>query len=463
MAEYDCIIIGGGYAGLSAAKALKEANKRVLLLEARDRIGGRVITQRHDDGTYVDLGGSYLGREQPRMYAFAKEFGVETFDAYTPGKNILLYQGKHLPYPGAIIPLVLWEQLDLNFLIQRFERLARTVNVDRPWETPDAVRLDNTTLAEWIRRNSWTKAARETLTMVSETIWGARTTEISALHAFFYAKAGVDLTTLATSAKGAQDQLIKGGSQTIVDKIHARLGDSVRIGEPVVAIDQSSSDADGVVTVTTSKSSYKARRVIIAIPPPQVLRITFNPPLPHQRRSLLEHMPMGSYWKYIALYKKAFWREKGFSGEASSPDGLLSVLFDASPQEGYAVLMGFVVGENARTLSTHTTEERKQRILNALALFHGKEARHPFRLVEHTMMDEEYIGGCPVGNPAPGMWTTLGPWLRKPFHRVHWAGTETSSVWNGYMEGAVASGQRAAEEILKLEIDTWTIPTNNGS
>jgi monoamine oxidase len=356
MAEYDCIVIGGGYAGLSAAKALKEANQRILLLEARDRVGGRVMTQRYDDGTYVDLGGSYLGREQPRMYAFVKEFGVETFDAYTPGKNVLAYRNKHLSYAGDRFPLRLWEQIDLKLLIDRFENLSKTINVDRPWESPDALELDNMTLAEWIRRNAWTKATRDMFAMACETIWGARAAEISALHAFFYAKAGVNLTTLLSSAGGAQNQLIKGGSQTIVDKIHAGLGDSIRIGEPVVRIDQSSAEG---ITVMTSKTTYKTRRVIVAIPPPQVLRITFDPPLPHQRRILLEHMTMGSYWKYIALYTKPFWREGGFSGEAISPDGLLSVLFDASPQEGYGVLMGFVIGEKARTISIDPTEERK--------------------------------------------------------------------------------------------------------
>ena len=162
-------------------------------------------------------------------------------------------------------------------------------------------------------------------------------------------------------------------------------------------------------------------------------------------------MPMGSYWKYIACYKSAFWRKEGFSGEATSPDGLISVVFDASPKESeYAVLMAFVVGDNARKISFQSAKVRKEMILEALSAFHGDKAKEPFRLVEHTMMDEEYIGGCPVGTPAPGMWTTLGPWLKKPFHKVHWAGTETSAVWNGYMEGAVCSGQRAAQEILSL-------------
>ena len=454
MALYDCIIVGAGYAGLSAAKVLKEANRTVLVLEARDRVGGRVITQRHDDGTYVDLGGSYLGREQPRMYAFAKEFSVETFDASTAGKKVLVYRDKQTPYKGLVPPLAFWELLDMHFLLQRFEKIAKTVNLDEPWKTDNAIHLDNITLAEWTNQHCWTKAARETMSVAAETIWGARMTEFSALHAFFYAKAGVDLTTLLTSKNGAQDQLIKGGAQTIADKIHAHLGDdAVHLSEPVLKIDQSSGEtADGVVTVTTAKTSYKARHIIIAIPPPQVLRISFNPSLPHPRRCLLQHMPMGSYWKYLACYRNSFWRESGLSGEAASPDGLISVVFDASPKESeYSVLMAFVVGENARALSSQDSDKRKEMVLSALAAFYGDEAKNPFRLVEHTMMDEEYIGGCPVATPAPGMWTTLGPWLRKPFYGVHWAGTETSSVWNGYMEGAVCSGQRAAQEILSLK------------
>ena len=344
----------------------------------------------------------------------------------------------------------------MHLFIKRFERLARGVDVEMPWRTRDAVRWDNMTMAQYIARYCWTKAAREIMAVAVETIWGARTMEISVLHALFYCKAGVDLTTLCTSNNGAQHQLIKGGAQVIADRIRDQLGDEiVHVGEPVVAVDQTSDDTDGdgdVVTVTTSKGSYQAHHVIIATPPSEVLRISFNPPLPHPRRTLLQHFPMGSYWKYLACYKTAFWRERGLSGEVTSPDGLLSVVFDASPKEGtYAVLMAFVVGQNARTISSQSEEERKEAILKALAAVHGEEARNPFRLVEHTMMDEPYIGGCPVGTPAPGMWTTLGPWLKKPFHRVYWAGTETSSVWNGYMEGAVASGQRAADEVLSLK------------
>lgn len=452
MAEtlYDCIIIGAGYAGLSAAKHLKDAGKNILLLEARDRVGGRVLTQTYDDGTYLDMGGSCLGRDQPRMFKLAEEFGVETFNLNTTGQVVQLYRGRRKLYQGLIPPLAIWELLDLHFLIQRLESLAATVNLEEPWNTTNAAKFDNMTFGEWLNRNCWTKASREYITLAAEIIWGAGTSEFSALHAFFRAKSGVSFTTLCTNESGAQSHLIRGGAQTIANKIRVHLGDIVHLGEPVEKVDQSS-PTGGTLSVVTTKTTYKSRHVIVAIPPLQVLRVSFNPPLPHQRRILLEHSPVGSTWKYLVCYKKPFWRDQGLSGEAASPDELIRATFDISPKaSGYGVLMVFVVSHNARTLSLRSEEERKNAILKTLTTLFGKEAAKPFRFVEHTMADESYIGGCPVSNPAPGMLSTLGPWLRKPFGRIHWAGTETSSVWNGYMEGAVNSGQCAAREVLEL-------------
>ena len=455
---YDCIIVGGGYAGLAAAKSLKnschqsQTSPNILLLEAHSRVGGRVMTETFDDGTYFDYGASYLGIGQSRMYALAKEYGVETHSGHHPGRNVQMYRGKHASYEGQNLALGILELIDFHLVMRRFQKSAEEVDLEEPWKTPRALRLDNLTLAEWLNQHCWTTAATDHMAMIAGLIWGARPSEFSALHALWYAKAGGSLSALITSKNGAQHEFVVGGAQTIANKIHTGLGDeSVHLGEPVISVDQSGVDGDenGVVTVTTTKSSYKTRQVIIAIPPAQVLSISFNPPLPHARQTLLQHSPLGSYWKYFACYKTAFWREKGFCGEAISPDGLVSATFDLSPKhEKYAVLMMFVAGEKARTLSSKSKVEREEAILQELADFYGEEAQIPSKFVEHTMMDEEYIAGCPVATPSPGMWTTLGPWLRRPFHRVHWAGTETSTSWSGYMEGAVCSGQRAAEEVL---------------
>jgi monoamine oxidase len=448
MASYDCIIVGAGYAGLAAAKALKDAGKNILLIEARDRVGGRCLTQTYDDGLYLDMGGSFLGPHQPRMYKFVKEFGIETFNMHSTGRQVIHYRGRQSSYKGLIPALLpFWALLDMHLLTRKIERMAAAANVDEPWKTANAVELDNITLHEWLRKQCWTKGAREYATIAFELIWGIGTSEVSVLHATVYAKAGVSFTNLATNAGGAQDTLIKGGAQTIANKIRDSLGEAVHLKEPVEKVVQ----VDGVATVTTSKGSYTASHVIFATPPPQVLRVTFDPPLPHQRRSLLEHFAMGAYWKFMAIYDKPFWREDGYSGESFSPDQVVAMTFDITP-EGvtHGVMMCFVVGHIARTMTLRNKDGRQEDVLKALVGFFGEKARNPKKFVEHTMMDEEYLGGCPVGSPAPGMWTTLGPWLRKPFGNIHWAGTETSSVWNGYMEGAVNSGQCAAQEVLEL-------------
>ena len=448
MTAYDCVVVGAGYAGLSAAKSLKDAGKKVLLIEARGRVGGRVWTWRYDDGCYLDYGGSYLGKHQPKMTGFASEFGVHTFPAPTLGNSVYCYRGKSKPYKDNTPPLSWMELFDVHRTIQRFESLALTANVDEPWKSPDAKKLDNTSMAEWIRSTCWTEAARDLMTSICELIWGAGTAEVSLLHAMFYTKASVNLTTLCTIENGAQETLVKGGAQTIADKIQDHLGDAVLLDEPVLEVEQTS-DGDGLVTLHTSKSVYKARRVIFAIPPQHLLNIPFTPSLPHQRRQLLQHMPIGSYWKVYACYDKPFWRKRGLRGEVMHPDGYVALTNDTSPEDGSrGVLMGFVVGNKARAFSSMNEMARKETVLGEYALFFGEQARSPYRYVAHSMMDERWSGGCPVGVPVPGMWTSLGEWLRKPFDRIHWAGTETSTVWSGYMEGAACSGQRAAEEVL---------------
>jgi monoamine oxidase len=448
MATYDCIIVGAGYAGLAAAKQLKDAGKNILLLEARNRVGGRVMTQTYEDGLYLDFGGAWLGPGQTRMYQLAKEYNIETFSMYHKGRTVSFYRGKRTSFEGYIPKLPILTLLDAHVCLQKFEKLAKTVNMDEPWKTANAVKLDNVTLREWINKNCWTRGTSDNFTLVAELIWGCGTSEISVLYALFYSKAGISLSNLCTNENGAQDEYIRGGAQTIANKIRESLSDVVHLEEPVVEVDQTGT---GIMSVSTSKANYTSRQVIFAIPPQQALKVTFNPPLPHQRRILLQHMTPGAYWKFLAIYDKPFWRDDSCNGAATSPDALVAMAADYTPEGAkHGGLMAFVVGPKARLLSTRSPEERKEAVLSALVDYYGEKARTPTRFVGHTMMDEEYIEGCPVNNPAPGMWTTMGPWLNKPFGGVHWAGTETSSIWNGYMEGAVHSGQLAAKEVLKL-------------
>ena len=441
---YDVIVIGAGYAGLTATRELLKAGKNVLLLEARDRVGGRVWTQRFDDGSYVDLGGAWVGPTQDRLYALAHEFGVETFKTYEEGKSTQFFRGSVKRYKGLIPPLPIGALLSLDAAIKKFNKLAKTVNLAQPWETPNAHYFDSMTLASWMNGQMNFNVARQFFNVAAEAIWAADPAEISMLHALFYAKSGRDLDTLMNIKNGAQEERFVGGAQTTADRMAATFSERIIFNAPVKAILQDSEQ----VSVVTERTTYKALRVVVTIPPTLQCRIDFQPLLPAQRAQLIQRMPMGAVWKCYAIYEKPFWREQGLNGLATTPDGHITVTFDNSPQDGsQGVLMGFVLGNQAKAFAGLSDEDRKSSALQSFATFFGEQARTPLRYLDHSFMNEEWSRGCYAGLMGPGVWTTLGPFLCEPVGRIHWAGTETSDVWNGYIEGAVRSGERVAKEI----------------
>lgn len=442
---YDVIVIGAGYAGLTATHELLKAGKNVLLLEARDRVGGRVWTQRFDDGSYVDLGGAWVGPTQDRLYALAHEFGVETFKTYEEGKSTQFFRGKVKRYKGLIPPLPIGALLSLDAAIKKFNKLAKTVNLAQPWTTPNARYFDSMTLASWMNGQMSFTVARQFFRIASEAIWAADPADISMLHALFYAKSGRDLDTLMNIKNGAQEERFVGGAQTTADRMAATFSDWIIFNAPVTGILQD----DSQVSVITERATYKAKRVVVTIPPTLQSRIDFQPLLPAQRAQLIQRMPMGAVWKCYAIYEKPFWREQGLNGLAATPDGHVTVTFDNSPNDGsQGVLMGFVLGNQAKEFAGLSDEARKSSALQSFATFFGEQARTPIRYIDHSFMNEEWSRGCYAGIMAPGVWTTLGSVLREPVGRIHWAGTETSDIWNGYIDGAVRSGERVATEVM---------------
>jgi monoamine oxidase len=444
---YDCVVVGAGYSGLAATKALKEAGKTVLLLEARDRVGGRAKTIHSADGSYFDCGASFLGVQQDLMKALAREFNIPLYPSPTEGKLVLSHRGRARTYAGLIPPMRVWEVLELGYVIHKFERLCEKVNVEEPWKTPNATELDGMTLSEWFRRNSWLRVTRETAEMAVRAVLGQDYACVSVLHAMFFFKA-VSTFTVALSVKGgAQEELIVGGGQAIANRIHELLGDEiVRLSEPVEAARQ---DEHGI-EVATPKGKYRARRAIFAVPPLFLLKMVFDPPLPAEKVALLQHMPMGSCVKVFAVYKTNFWHAKGLRGEGTNVTGYISVTFDVTPPGAkHAKLMGFVMATKAREFISFSREKKRSITLGEFAAAYGDEALEPEEFFSHSMMEEDWILGCPMANPAPGMWTQCGEWVRKPVGVVHWAGTETSTRFYGYMEGAVSAGQRAAREVIE--------------
>ena len=207
------------------------------------------------------------------------------------------------------------------------------------------------------------------------------------------------------------------------------------------------------VTVESDTCALRCRRVAVCVPPPLASRIAYTPALPDQRARLLASLPMGASVKFHAVYKRPLWRAQGLSGQAMTAEGTVGLTYDNSPDDGTGrgVLVGLVVADEARRLGALDPSRQRQEILVSLGRLFGPDAAAPETLVVQDWNAEEWTGGCYAAHFPPGVWTTYGSAFRAPCGRIHWAGTETSSEWHGYMEGALRSASRAAEEMLQAD------------
>ena len=443
--DADVCVVGAGLAGLTAARDLVAAGREVVVLEARDRVGGRVLTERLSDGTPVDHGGQWIGPGQHRMAHLAEELGLETFPTYDEGENLLDFGGRTARYEGAIPRLSPVVLADMAQAQTRFDRLAQRVPLDAPWAADRADEWDGQTFESWIRRNAVTRGARELFTLYSEAVFAADPADLSLLHALFYTHSGNGVDVLAGTRDGAQQDRFVDGAQGVALGLAGGLGTRVRLEQPVRRVDWSD---DGVMVLTDSVL-VAARHAVIAVPPPLAARIRYEPALPPARDQLTQRLPMGAVIKCHAVYERPFWRDDGLTGQATTDVGPVKVTFDNSPPDGTpGVLLGFVEGANARALSRLDADDRRSEVLGSLTALFGTAAARPLEYTERDWSAEEWTRGCYAALFTPGTWTQLGPALRAPVGPIHWAGTETATVWCGYMDGAVQSGERAAREIL---------------
>ncbi len=448
--EADVLVVGAGLAGLTAARDLAAAGRSVIVLEARDRVGGRVVGHPIGTGHVVEMGGQYAGPTQDRILALAAELGVGTFPTYDQGASVLHFNGKRGTYSGAIpriSPLVL---ADVGRAQARLESLARRIPADAPWTAARAAAWDGQTFETWIRRNTASRPARALLALATEAVFACEPCDISLLHVLFYAHSAGSFGALIATSGGAQQDRFTGGSQLIPERLAARLRDrlgdtAIRLGSPVTAI----SVSGGRVTARTGADEFAGQRIVVCTPPMLAGRIGYEPALPPWREQLTQRMPMGSVIKCQAIYDEPFWRADGLSGQATGDGPGSRVVFDNSPPDGSAgVLLAFVEGDEARTLGRVSAGTRRQAVLDSLARYFGPRAARPADYIELDWQRERWTGGCYGTLFGPGVWTRYGHALREPIGPIHWAGTETASRWAGYMDGAVRSGERAAAEVL---------------
>lgn len=453
----DVIVVGAGAAGSAAAYAIHKAGRSVLLLEARDRVGGRTLN--HSLGTKYpgkvsEIGGTFIGPTQTRMYELVHELGLKTFPTYDTGHTVGVINGKRSTFtnsnPLSYIKLNTLGGTDALTTFLSMERLSKQVPVEAPWTAAKAEEWDSLTLDSWTRQNMLTSAGRHMFDTLTSAVWGCQNRDISFLWALYYiAAAGNEttpgnLTRLTATTGGAQQDRIVGGSQLIWIKIAERLGSRVVLNAPVDHISQ----AGNTVTVHSPRGEFRGKRVIIAMPPALTSRIRYAPDLPPLRDQLVQRFPQGSYAKVEAVYDRPFWRENGSNGQAFGDNGVV-LTFDSSPPDGSpGVMAGFIGGDAARQWDRMGDGARKDFVLRAFAEYFGPGMLKPRDYFEARWTHDLWSRGGPTGFTPPGVLTGFHEALRDPVGRIHWAGTETSDYWPGYMEGAVRSGQRAAKEAL---------------
>ncbi|KAK2823769.1 hypothetical protein Q7C36_020369 [Tachysurus vachellii] len=437
----DVVVVGGGLSGLCAARRLKERNEklRVLVLEAKGRVGGRTLTlslpasNGHDSW---DMGGQWF---TTRAVLNAK---ISTYTSSIPSFSPLvlldfinfLWRYKHLHSPSFTLNI---------------ERLCKSVCVENPMETPDALQLDSMTVQSYMDQHIWTAQLTEELKLCTRSLFGLEPSQLSFLYFLMYsAAAGGVMKLLETTPGSAQEFKVKGGTQQLSKRVAEQLGKgNVRLGSAVMAIWQNEES----VQVKTGTSTITCKAVIVTCPPHMAAQIEYRPALPLKRQRLAQWMPVGHMTKFIITYPTAFWKQKGFSGEIvahPSPSCPFGVTFDASSPSGSPALVGFIAGVQDCYWNSRESEDRRDAVVSSLVKYLGPEAASYIHYEEKDWAKEEYNGGCPVNVMVPGMLTFYLPSLRTPCGRIYWAGTETATRWCGYLSGAVQSGQRAALEVL---------------
>ncbi|KAI8659065.1 Amine oxidase [Fusarium sp. Ph1] len=452
----DVVIIGAGLAGLTAASELHSAGLTVVVLEARDRVGGKTWSQPLSDkcgsGT-IDVGAAWINdTNQSKVYALAKRFGAEILEQNTNGNCVLEDKdGQCSTFDYGDIPQ--FDEASARDVI----RIRDTVEAD--CQTLDKARprndiWDSLTFEAYLLSRGATPASLATAAVWTRAMLGQDPSDISALFFLSYCKSGGGLLQIRSDRKGGAQYLrVRQGMQLMANGLADALPQGVvRLPSPVTHVTQTN-NGNGV-NVASHDTIIEARKVITTVPSPILKTIHFSPELPPSKQAWANSSTYGYYTKAMMVFREPFWAHKGFCGLAHSFSGPASVIRDSSslPDKKY-ILTCIMSSEQGRVWAALPTKDREQALIQQIGKLYGSEteaSRDFVEMVTYEWTLDEYSGwGCPCASLTPGVLDTLGGnALREPCGNLHFAGTETASEWKGYMEGAIQSGERAAAEVL---------------
>lgn len=435
----DVAIVGAGLAGLTAARDLRQAGcDAFVVLEARNRVGGRTLNYDVGSGHVSEVGGQWIGPGQTAVADLARELEVGTFPSYYKGKTVVLGGDGRL-------------EIDLKGTFgsdeavgARLSALSRDVPSGAPWTSPKAAELDKLSVGDWLAKQHIKPEERTGWNASIALSGGTMPARMGLLHFLsMINSAAADYMQLDSIKHSAQETRFIGGSQVLSSKMAQALGKTVRLSCPVRRI--SNWDRE-VVTLHTDQGEVRARQVIMALSPPLCQQMQFDPPLPAKRAALQRAWPAHSPARKTAMvYARPFWRDKGLNGHIFQADGPILWAFDNSPPGGeIGVINAFIV--NAQVPSDHKAARRFMADIYAEAF--GREALSPVSFHDHDWGRADPWTITCVSAIPPGFWSTHGEALRPPCGKLIWSGTETAEIWAGYMDGAVRSGHQAALQAL---------------
>lgn len=434
----DVVVVGAGLAGLTAADELSRAGHDVLVVEGRDRVGGRIHTT-HVAGVPVDAGATWAAPEHTALRDLASRLGCEFVPQFHDGKGVISFGGRRKV--ESLTALAPWVMADLARIMGALQKMVDKLPMASPWEHPRAGAFDAMSFGEWLTSKHALQGTRKFMTMISLVHWGAPPGDVALFNVMRYIRTLGGLEHMLAVEGGDQQDRVLGTTHSLVSKFADTLGDRVVLGTPVQRITTHGEH----VTIETSARNIDARYVIVTAAPAHRSSITFTPSLPQPHYGLARSWRLGALSKAFIAYDRPFWRDHGLSGEGMSDHETVFLTFDVSPDTaGPGILMAFC---DARGFDGYDEPERRRRVTRHLVHLYGSAAADPIDYVDFAWGNDDFAPGGPNPAVAPKAWTTFGPYLREPVGRIHWAGSETADETSGTMNGAILSGQRAAGEV----------------
>lgn len=437
----DVVVVGAGFSGLSAAERLVSLGLSVAVLEGRDRVGGRVRTG-EIAGVSVDFGGTWVSPRHTAIRDLAQRYGCTITPQFAEGRNTLWMAGRRRTYKGTIPPVSPLAVVNMARVQMALEKLVTSIDAEAAWESSNAAELDAISFGQWLGRQRAGAPTRALMNVISRVQWGVSPDDISMLAVVGYIRGAGGFDHMLDVENGMQQDRITETTQEIAKRVATHLGDRVHVSAPVRRISQ---DHSGV-TVHTDLATITAKYAIVTVATMHRKDIEFEPALPERAVSLSRLWRLGGLSKAYVAYETPFWRKDGVSGEAISDTGAVFITFDVGPAEGPGIMLGFC---DPVLFDGFDRETRRARVIQQMVDLYGPQAQNPIDYVDHCWLEEEFGAGGP--NPAvpPYALTSYADELTTPHGRVEWAGTETAVESSGCMNGAVITGQQAAERVAQ--------------